>query len=167
MLQPVRRRTWAPCGQTPIQRAWDRRERLSAIGVLALSPGRQRVNFYFQLLPENVRAEHHIWFLTEMHRHLRRKIILVWDRSMPHRSAAAYFRRHHPDWFIFEWLPPYSPELNPTEQCWNHTKYADLANFIPDDVNHLHSSVSRSFEQKKTNQQLLKSSFAFAQIDLN
>ena len=34
MLQPVRRRTWAPSGQTPIQKAWDRHERLSAIGII-------------------------------------------------------------------------------------------------------------------------------------
>jgi transposase len=166
MLRPVRRRTWAPSGQTPIQKAWDRHDRLSAIGALALSPRRQRISFYFQLLPENVRGEHLLWFLTEMHRYLRRTIILVWDRSGPHRSAAAYFRKHHPDWFSFEWLPAYAPELNPTEQCWNHTKHADLANFIPDDVNHLHSAVTHSFKDKQTNRQLLTSCFAYTQLDL-
>ncbi|MBN2473861.1 MAG: hypothetical protein JXB62_04600 [Pirellulales bacterium] len=25
-------------------------------------------------------------------------------------------------------MPPYAPELNPVEECWNHTKYADLPN---------------------------------------
>jgi len=47
----------------------------------------------------------------------------------------------HPDWFETEWLPAYAPELNPAEMLWNHTKYADLANFIPEDVNDLHQSV--------------------------
>jgi hypothetical protein len=28
----------------------------------------------------------------------------------------------------------YAPELNPVDMVWNHNKYADLANFIPDDV---------------------------------
>ena len=36
-LQPVNRRTWAPCGKTPVQRAWDRYDRLSVIGTLSLS----------------------------------------------------------------------------------------------------------------------------------
>jgi hypothetical protein len=24
-----------------------------------------------------------------------------------------------------------APELNPVEMAWNHSKYADLANFLP------------------------------------
>ena len=32
MLQPLRRRTWAPSGQTPLQDAWDRHDRLSVVG---------------------------------------------------------------------------------------------------------------------------------------
>ena len=127
MLQPVRRRTWAPAGHTPVQKAWDRHDRLSGIGAVTLTPALRRLAFYFQLLDHNVKAEDLIWFLTEMHRHIGRKIILVWDRWNVHRSVTAYFRTHHPDWFQFEELPAYSPELNPVEQCWNHTKYADPA----------------------------------------
>ena len=29
------------------------------------------------------------------------------------------------DRLTIEWLPAYAPELNPTEQVWNHTKYGD------------------------------------------
>jgi hypothetical protein len=31
-------------------------------------------------------------------------------------------------------LPPYAPDLNPAEEVWNHAKYADPANFIPDNL---------------------------------
>ena len=31
MLQPLRRRTWAPRGQTPIHYAWDRHDRWSVM----------------------------------------------------------------------------------------------------------------------------------------
>ena len=34
-LQPVNRRTWAPSGKTPVQRAWDRYDRLRVIGAVA------------------------------------------------------------------------------------------------------------------------------------
>ena len=66
MLQPVRRRTWAPSGQTPIQRAWDRHDRLSAISVITLSPNQRRPNLFFQVLPRNIDADDTIWFLTRM-----------------------------------------------------------------------------------------------------
>jgi len=61
------------------------------------------------------------------------------DKKGARRSA--YFEEHHPDWFTFEWLPSYAPELNPVEQCWNHTKCHDLANFIPEDLQHLQKAV--------------------------
>ena len=44
-----------------------------------------------------------------------------------------------------EWLPGYAPELNPSEQIWNHDKYTDLANFVPDDIQHLARRVGLSF----------------------
>ena len=166
MLQPVRRRTWAPAGQTPIQKAWDRHDRLSGIGAVTLTPALRRLAFYFQLLPHNVKAEDLIWFLTEMHRHVGRKIILVWDRWNVHRSATTYFQTHHPDWFQFEELPAYSPELNPVEQCWNHTKYVDLANFVPEDLNDLHTEATESLHSLRDNQAFLRSAFTYCKLPL-
>jgi transposase len=166
MLQPVRRRTWSPCGHTPIQQAWDRHDRLSAIAVLTLSRGRQRPRLYFQLLPHNVQTDDMTWFLLQMHRHVGQKIILVWDRSSVHRSAAKHFEQRHPGWFQFEWLPAYAPDLNPTEQIWNHAKYSDLANFIPRDVQHLDQEVQQSFHDQQESPSLLRSFFQHAGLAL-
>lgn len=166
MLQPVRRRTWAPSGQTPVQRAWDRHDRLSAVGLIGVSPSRRRLSLYFHLVPENVDTDQLIWLLRLLHRHYRRHVIVVWDRWSVHRSAAAYFEKHHPDWFTFEPLPSYAPELNPVEQCWNHTKYTDLANFIPDDVGHLQEAVDVSITEQGKDQNLLRSFFAYAKLPL-
>ena len=166
MLQPVRRRTWAPAGYTPIQKAWDRHDRLSGIGAVTLTPALRRLAFYFQLLDHNVKAEDLSWFLTEMHRHIGRKIILVWDRWNVHRSVTAYFRTHHPDWFQFEQLPAYSPELNPVEQCWNHTKYGDLANFVPEDLDHLHTQATEALQSLRNDQQFLHSTFEYCKLPL-
>lgn len=166
MLQPVRRRTWSPSGQTPIQHAWDRHDRLSAISVVTVSPHRKRLGLYYQLLPVNVGTEELVWFLRQMHRHVRGRLILVWDRLRAHHAAARYFDNIHPTWFDWEWLPAYAPELNPVEQCWNHTKYADLANFIPHDVDHLHKEISRSIQKQQHNQALIHSFFDFAKLRL-
>lgn len=166
MLQPVRRRTWAPRGQTPLQSAWDRHDRLSAIAALRLSAKRRRASLYFQLLRENVRGDAMVWFLTEMHRHFGHKIILVWDRSSVHRCAARYFERHHPSWFQFEWLPSYAPDLNPVEQCWNHAKYCDLANFVPHDLDDLEEQVACSITDQSQNQRLLEGFLGYTQLAL-
>jgi transposase len=166
MLQPVRRRTWSPIGETPLQYAWDRHERLSVISIIGVSPLKHQLSLYFQIAPANVDADETIWFLQKLHQHCGRRAIMVWDRWAVHRSAAAYFDKNHPDWFDFEWLPPYSPELNPVEQCWNHTKYGDLANFIPDDITHLHDEVFNSIDKLHHDQTLLRSFFDFCKLPL-
>jgi hypothetical protein len=111
MLQPVRRRTRAPSGQTPLQDAWDRHDRLSVVGLIGVSPLRHRLSLYFQVLPKNADTDQLVALLRQLHHHYRRKVILVWDRPGAHRSAAAYFEEERPDWFEFEWLPAYAPEL--------------------------------------------------------
>jgi len=166
MLQPLCRRTWAPCGQTPVQRAWDRHDRLSAAGLISVSPSRRRLSLHFQLVPENIRGDHLVWLLRQLHRHYRHHVTVVWDGWNGHRSAAAWFEEQHPTWFTFEPLPSYSPELNPVEQCWNHTKYADLANFVPNDLNHLQNAVHAAITKQSRNQDLLRSFFAYAKLPL-
>src|SRR5262245_55112330 len=53
MLTPTVRRTLAPRGKTPVLRAWDRRDRLSAISCVTLSPAAARPGLYFDLLDHN------------------------------------------------------------------------------------------------------------------
>ncbi|MFH1419201.1 MAG: transposase [Planctomycetota bacterium] len=65
-----------------------------------------------------------------------------------------------------EWLPPYAPELNPVEQVWGHTKYADLANYIPGDILELACEVIDSIERTESNETLLRSSVAHARLIL-
>lgn len=166
LLQPVRRRTWAPSGQTPIQKVSERRGRLSTIGVLTASAELRRFNFYFQILRENISTEPLIWFLTQMHRHLRHHVIIVWDGVPVHRCAATWFEKHHPTWFTFERLPAYAPELNPIEQCWNHSKHDDMANLAPQDLEDLQGNAEQSMDNQSNNQPLLKSCFQYAGLDL-
>lgn len=166
MLQPVVRRTWAPKGQTPIQYSWDRHDRLSGIAALTVSPVHQRLGLYFQLHPCNINFELVMTFVTLLHRHLRRKFILVLDRYSAHRKAVRLLQARYPDWFVVEWLPAYAPELNPVEMVWNHTKYADLANFIPEDVADLRRAVEASIELTHTKTHLIRSFFQHARLEL-
>jgi len=159
MLQPVVRRTWAPRAKTPIQYSWDRHDRLSVISAITIAPLRCRMGLYFQIHDGNVRWKEVIAFLTMLHRHLRRKFIVVVDRFNAHRKAVRILQAAHPHWFEVEWLPAYAPDLNLVEMVWNHTKYADLANFIPDDVQHLHRAVTASLTDIGRDPTLLRSFF--------
>ena len=107
-----------------------------------------------------------VWFLRQLHHHYGRQVTLIWDRYSVHRAAAGFFAQHHPDWFAFEWLPSYSPKLNPVEQSWKHTKYDDLPNFIPDDLDHLHDNVYDSQNSQHHDKTILRSFFAYAKLPL-
>jgi transposase len=166
MLQPLRHRTWSPRGQTPIQKPWDRRDRLSAIGALTVSPRRRHLNLYFRIQPRNVEGSDLVDFVEQLHRCVRGPLIVVWDRLGAHRQAAAQLLREHSDWLSIEWLPSYSPKLNPIEHCWDQIKYHDLANFLPDNIDELHEAASGSLSQQHLDQSLLRSHFKYAQLAL-
>ena len=154
MLQPLVRRTWAPEGQTPVMYSWDRHDRLSVIAGLTLSARRRRIGLYFAVHQKNVTAEEVETFLRELQRSLGKKLIVVMDRWAVHRKVARMLAGD--DRFRIEWLPPYSPDLNPVEHVWNHTKYGDLANYVPDDLLDLELELECSIDQTRKRPELLR-----------
>ena len=170
MLTPLVRRTYAPRGQTPIQRCWDRRDRISAISAITLSPVRQRLGLYFKLMPDNqnVRAENVVEFLRLLCRHLRRPMTIIWDRSNVHQRARVvrdFLRRHRR--IVTAQFPAYAPELNPDEGVWSYTKYARLANFAPVDSDDLRSSLIKEFTRLRSRKELLAGFVAHSKLPLN
>jgi transposase len=166
MLQPTVRRTWAPKGQTPVHYTWDRRDRLSAISAVTVSPKRRRLGLYFALFDRNINTDRAESFVADLLTHFPKGIILVWDRWMVHRSAAKRLHERFPKRVRIEWLPPYAPDLNPDEQVWNRTKYSDLANYIPNDIHSLAKAVNQSLCDTKSHQTLLRSFFRHAELSL-
>jgi len=166
MLQPVVRRTWAPKGQTPIHYSWDRRDRLSVISAITVSPARRRLGLYFDVHEHNINTDAFDAFVRWLRHRVRRGMVLVLDRWSVHRSGARRLQDRLGSTVQVEWLPAYAPELNPVEQVWSHTKYADLANYIPDDVHALADAVVHSIEQTRSSQSLLRSFFHHARLKL-
>ena len=163
MLQPLVRRTWAPEGQTPVMYSWDRHDRLSVIAGLSLSPRRHRIGLYFAVHDKNVKAEEAEEFLRQVQRLLGKKLIVVMDRWAVHRKVARMLAGD--ERFRIEWLPPYAPDLNPVEHVWNHTKYGDLANFVPDDLLDLELELECSIDQTRKRPELLRSFFHAAELE--
>jgi transposase len=166
MLQPVVRRTWAPRGQTPIQYRWDRRDRLSVISAITVSPRRRRLGLYFDIFDHNMVTDDFEMFVEGVLRRLQRPIILVMDRWQVHHAGAQRLLRRLPKRVEIEWLPAYAPELNPVEQVWNRTKYTDLANYIPDNILSLGRAVAGSIRHTRSQAPLLRSFFRYCKLEL-
>ena len=164
MLAPLVRRTWAPEGQTPVMYCWDRHDRLSVIAGLSLSARRRQIGLYFVVYEKNITAEEAETFLRQVQRRLGRKLLVVIDRWSVHRKAAKALATD--ERFRFEWLPPYAPDLNPVEHVWNHTKYAELANYIPDDLLDLELELDWSIDQSRQRPELLRSFFHAAELEV-
>ncbi|TWT99475.1 hypothetical protein Pla108_04140 [Botrimarina colliarenosi] len=155
-----------PRGCTPVPRSWDRRDRLSAIGAVVLSPARTQSGCCFDVQRKNVKTDNVIDFLRRLRRKVRRPLIVVWDRWSVHRSAERRITQRGWKRIESEYLPAYRPELNPVEAMWSHAKYADLANFVPDDIDELNTAVHASLDDQATDHRLKLSFFKTAQLRL-
>lgn len=132
MLIPTVRRTWAPRGQTPILRHWLRRDRISAISGLSVSPLRHRLGLYYQWHHKNLQRVEVCAFLRHLLRHLRGPVIVLWDQSTLHKGEPLRRLCRRVPRLHLEPFPAYAPDLNPDEGVWKLTK-AELANGSPDD----------------------------------
>ncbi len=184
MLTPVVRRTYAPRGETPIQKSWDRRDRISAISAITVSPCRpapgagptsdatapgKRLRLYFLLMPDNVNvhAEDVVRFLHLLYRHIGSKMTVVWDRSNTHDRSKAVrkFLRGHPG-VKTERFPGYAPELNPDEGVWDYAKYSKMPNFAPRDATHLRRRIRYELGRLKHRPDLLASFIRHSELPL-
>lgn len=166
MLQPTVRRTWAPKGQTPIHYSWDRHDRLSVFSAISVSPKRHQLALFFSVQNRNIRAEDFEAFVAGLLEHFPRGILLVIDRWSVHRSGVRKLTERFGRRVDVQWLPAYAPELNPVEQVWNYSKHSQLANFIPDDVEHLSEAVEQSLTLQSFEPHLLRSFFQHAKLKL-
>ncbi|MCO6436562.1 MAG: transposase, partial [Phycisphaerae bacterium] len=150
----------------PIHYSWDRRDRLSVISAITVSPTRRHLGLYFDVHDHNINTDTFESFVRWLRHQVRRGIVLVVDRWSVHRSGVRRLLDRFGSKVQVEWLPPYAPELNPVEQVWSHTKYADLANYIPDDAGALAEEVIDSLDQAGKSQSLLRSFFHHAKLRL-
>jgi transposase len=158
MLTPTVRRTWAPRGRGAVLDSFDRRDRLSAISCLTVSPQASRLNLYFQLFSDNVHGEQVVAFLRELKRMLGGPMTVLWDRGSVHiksKVVRAYLAEH-PE-IVAEDLPSYAPELNPDELVWSWSKYGRLANLAADNTDQLAEQVIDELLYLKQHPDLLAS----------
>ena len=159
-LTPTVRRTWAPRGQTPVLDAWDRRDRISAISSITVSPKTRRLNLHFDLLGDNanVHAEDVVDYLRRLRATVGGPLTVLWDGSRVHDRAKAVqaFLADHPD-VRTERLPAYAPELNPDELVWAWTKYGRLGNLAAANTGWLRDYIITELNYMRNHPELLAS----------
>lgn len=110
--------TWALKGQTPVVESTGARFGLNMMA--AITP---RGQMQFMIVKGTVRADQICEFLKRLMHGNQNKVFLIWDGHPTHKSkkvkeCIALFEGRL-EIFL---LPSYSPDLNPIEQLWNHTK---------------------------------------------
>lgn len=111
-------KTWAVRGKTPIVASTGARFGCNMIS--AVSP---RGAMRFTLIKGKITADVFVDFLKRLIHNWPSSIFLVIDGHPVHKSGAvAKFVASTEGKLQLFYLPPYSPELNPNEQVWNHLK---------------------------------------------
>ena len=120
-----------------------RRDKVSVISGISVSPRRQRLGLYYQLYFDNIGQEEVCFFLRELLRHVRGPVIVLLDNSSTHQGQPLrQLLQQHPRLHI-EHFPSYAPELNPDEGVWSLAK-RELANSCPRGVDELMEDIIRS-----------------------
>ena len=157
-LTPTVRRSWALRGQTPVIGGdGGHRKKVSVIGAVTVSAVARRLGFYFATAVDGYfSAERVVAFLRDLLRHLRGKVVVVWDGGGNHKGPVIreFLRRNRR--LRLERLPAYAPDLNPVEAVWSWLKWGRLANFVPDDLDELDDWVIEYLVALKYDPKLLR-----------
>jgi hypothetical protein len=80
-------KTWSPQGCTPVHyHRQRRRDKVSVISGISVSPKQQRLGLYYQLYFDNIGQEEVCLFLRGLLRHLRGPVIVLLDNSSTHQG---------------------------------------------------------------------------------
>jgi transposase len=128
-----RHRGYAPPGQTPIIKIPARRKSLSMIAAVT-NQGKVR----FMIYPGGLSPQRLIVFMQRLIKDARRKVFLILDNLNVHKAKAVRdWLSGHADRIQVFYLPPYSPELNPSEYFNGDLKGAIQRGIPPKDVKDL------------------------------
>lgn len=120
-LQTNYKRIWFPKGEKPKGAFFWSKKKLIVFGALTSS---HKFYYDFFVAQNSVTFS---FFLQDLFAWLdpNKKHVLIMDNAGFHKTCVIRnLLAKHSDWISVEYIPPYSPELNPIETCWKVTKNA-------------------------------------------
>jgi len=116
-------------GQTPVIQFHFNWKQLSMIAGLTIA------HCVFRLYEGAIRGAQIVEFLKALRRHLKMRLLIVWDGLRAHRSRLVRDYVDSTEGAIqLAFLPAYAPELNPVEYLWAWLKRHAMANLCPDGI---------------------------------
>ena len=141
-------RMWVPPEvRDPVSLHHPTRKQVGYFGAVRLSDGR----FHYQREPDRFNAKTCWAFLKSLRRackNSKKQVIVISDNAKYHHALL------HKPWrekmatrFVLDFLPPYSPELNPIERVWKLTRRNCLHNRYFSQLSDLAEDVENQFKQ--------------------
>ena len=150
------KRCWAPKGIRPVINKQMIREYTYAYGAFSPLDGRNDL----LILPNMTSAVMNI-FLKELSiRHKDEIILLFMDQAPCHGKKIIKKPRN----IMIEYLPPYSPELNPSENVWEDMKEKYFVNKVFNSMTSVENKLIEACLRYENNPEIVKSICGFTWI---
>jgi transposase len=170
MLSPNVRRTFAPCGKTPVVRVADPHARISVIGAITVDPRRERVGLVYNTLGDNAnfRGPAIAYFVQKLHKAIGGgPLSILWDRITIHSCEEVERCLKRAAGVVIEPFPPYAPKLNPADGIWGYVKHVRLPNYTPADLDLLRTTVTAELDRLREEEELLRSFVRHTKLPLD
>lgn len=135
-------RTWAPIGEQPRVLSASTRQKIGFFGAVSLKTGRLLTQ---EAATFNAESFHN--FLCYLLRSTRKHILLILDNVSYHRARDLKSFFTSQSRLRREFLPPYSPELNPIERVWRITRRKVTHNRYFPSIESLEQALVNQFTQ--------------------
>lgn len=146
-------RTYAPQGARPVLRVPYLHEHLSVIAGLS-----RRGRLLVQVQDRAYRGPQVVRFLSHLLRHLRGKVLIIWDGAPIHHSkeVQAFLGTAAGRRIPMEQLPGYAPDLNPVEGIWHQLKEVELKNVCCHDFTELRRELRQALARLRHKRAVLR-----------
>lgn len=161
-LLPGRVRTYAPSGETPILKVYDTYTHLSVMSGITM-----RGEIYKLVRSKALSSKESVRFLKHLKYCIGEKLMIIWDGSPIHRKEVTTFMTTPDAYGIeIEWLPPYAPDLNPTEGVWQYLKRVELRNVTCKDMENLRNELRLAIMRLRSKPEIIQAFFSEAGLVL-
>jgi transposase len=144
-------RTWAPVGEGAEVTSQPVRKSAKVFGAIRIDAKEPKFHFRFETGRFNTETfTRYLQQLVGYYRPRGQKVFLILD-NVSYHHAAQRWAIQHPEEIELHFLPPYSPELNPTEQVWRRTKRVATHNRHFRTLEDLREAILRRFNRYQGN----------------
>jgi transposase len=147
---------WAPAGVRPGVACQLIREYIYLYGAVCPSDG----TCVYLIMPASDTECFQIFLDTIAKKFARRHILLILDGAPNHRCSDLVI----PDNITLEFLPAYSPELNPQENIWDEIREKIFKNYALKSMDDVYAKLEEAVLYIERNRDLVKSMTSFPYI---